>query len=147
MAANKRSRTPSKRPGNSSFWQFESFHWEKGNGGDPRVTRKGKWHNRNTKSDSKSHCTQRLWDNLSDKTCPIPKLSEQNETKLISPSFVYSANVFFSPTLKPVVVVATKSSSPWLAILGSIQGWCIWAEEDEGADRVRSKYICRLYVW
>lgn len=36
----------------------------------------------------------------------------------LSPSFVYSASVFFSPTLKPAVVEATKSSSPWLAILG-----------------------------
>lgn len=37
------------------------------------------------------------------------------------PSLVYSSTVFFSPTLKPSVLVATKSSSPWLAILEDIR--------------------------
>lgn len=34
-----------------------------------------------------------------------------------APSFAYSSTVFFSPTLKPSVLEATRSSSPWDAMV------------------------------
>lgn len=47
-----------------------------------------------------------------DERCVVEKLSFMH-----SPSFAYSSTVFFSPTLKPSVVEAWRSSSPWVAIL------------------------------
>lgn len=35
------------------------------------------------------------------------------------PSLAYSSTVFFSPTLKPSVLEATRSSSPWDAMVGT----------------------------
>ncbi len=35
------------------------------------------------------------------------------------PSFAYSSTVFFSPTLKPSVLEATRSSSPWDAMINN----------------------------